>query len=294
VAERSFGPVVVRRRLGSELRRLRDRAGLSLEQVARELEVSPSKISRLETGQSPAKVWDVRNLLTLYGVEDEEYRRRAERWVNEGKSQGWWHPYSDASPSDLDQYISLESEAAEINSFCGQLLQGLIQTEEYARTVLSSVLPDLPEDRIEDLVRIRMRRQRILDEPGRALRLGMVIDESVLDRPIGGPDVMAPQLERLVDLSSRIDIRVRPSTAPFHLAMLAPFTVFIPAIHEIDPTVVNVESAFHDAYWYEPEDVAPFVRAFGELQESSLSPDESVALILRKIEESPAGQRGDR
>lgn len=284
VTERAFGPLVVRRRLGAELRRLRERAGLSLERVAGDLEVSPSKISRLENGQSPAKLWDVRNLLTLYDVDDLDYRRRAERWVSEGKSQGWWHPYSDASPSDLDQYISLESEAAEIKSFCGQLLQGLLQTEEYARSLLRSALPELSEDRIEGLVQIRMRRQEILNESGRALEIKMVIDESVLFRPIGGSAVMREQLEHLVTLLDRIDIRVRLLSEPFHLAMLAPFTVFVPAIDEIDPTVVNVESAFHDAYWYEPADVAPFVRAFDELQETSLSPDESVALIRRYID----------
>ncbi|WP_285649769.1 helix-turn-helix transcriptional regulator [Actinomycetospora sp. NBRC 106375] len=291
MAERSFGPVVVRRRLGSELRRLRDRAGMSLDQVARELEVSPSKISRLENGQSPAKVWDVRNLLTLYGVEDEDYRRRAERWVNEGKSQGWWHPYSDASPADLDHYVSLEAEAAELRSYCSPYLHGLLQTREYAGALIRAMMSDLDDAAIEGLITVRIGRQAILDQPDPP-ELHIVVDESVLQRPVGSAALMRAQYEHLADMATRFDVRVRLLDAPPHSALLSPFTVFLPREREIDPTVVNLESAFHDAYFYDADDVNPFLASFNDLQLSSLSPEESAGL-LRRLADRAVHKRGD-
>ncbi|GAA4798093.1 helix-turn-helix transcriptional regulator [Actinomycetospora chlora] len=283
MTERSFGPVVVRRRLGAELRRLRDRAGLSLEQAARELEVSPSKISRLENGLSPAKVWDVRNLLTLYGVEDEDYRRRAERWVSEGKSQGWWHPYSDASPADLDHYVSLEAEAAEIRSYCAPYLHGLLQTRGYAEALIRSMMGHLDRAAIDGLITVRIGRQGILETTNPpALRI--VVDESVLRRSVGSPEVMREQYEYLAQLTGRFDIRIRSLDAPPHAALLSPFTVFVPRESDIDPTVVNLESAFHDAYFYDPADVEPFLSSFDDLQGTSLSPEESQALVWRLLE----------
>lgn len=286
MAERSFGPAVVRRRLGSELRRLRERAGMSLEQVARDLEASPSKISRLENGLSSAKVWDVRNLLTLYGVEDKDYRRRAERWVNEGKSQGWWHPYSDASPHDLDHFVSLEAEAAEIRVFSVPFLYGLLQTEAYARALLDATFGNLGRDAVDGLVSIRIGRQEILTsaEPP---TLRVILDESILRRSVGGPSVMRAQLEWLLVLSQRVDLRVRSFEAPPHTALLSAFTIFIPREAEIDPTVVNLESAFHDSYWEERSDVDQFTSSFEELEGTSLDPDESRVLISRLAQSWP-------
>jgi transcriptional regulator with XRE-family HTH domain len=281
--ERSFGPVVVRRRLGSELRRLRDRAGLSLEQVAAELEVSPSKISRLENGQSPAKLWDVRNLLTLYGVEDEAYRRRAERWVTEGKSEGWWHPYSDAVESDLDHYISLESEAAEIRAFCAPFLHGLLQTRGYAHALTGALLPELDDATVEGLVDVRMRRQDIFLRRESPAAVRVIIDESVLARKIGDDDVMRDQLTRLAGLGDWVDIRVRRMTAPPHVALQGSFTIFFPRESDIDPTVVNLESSFRDAYFEDKVAVNQFMRSFEDLARTALSPEESVALLRRLI-----------
>jgi transcriptional regulator with XRE-family HTH domain len=283
MAERSFGPVVVRRRLGSELRRLRDHAGMSLEQVARELEVSPSKISRLETGQSPAKLWDVRNLLTLYGVDDAEYRRRAERWVNEGKSQGWWHPYSDATPADLDHYISLESEAAEIRAYCSVFLNGLMQTRDYARALLDATLTGVDSLTIDGLVDVRMRRQEIFFAEERNARLRVVLDEAALMRVVGDDATMRAQWRRISEMTDRISVRVRTLRSGPHMALYGPFTIFVPREREIDPTVVNLESAFHDAYWNDPVEVERFVQSFEELEASSLSPAESSAFVEKLV-----------
>ncbi|GAA4931814.1 helix-turn-helix protein [Actinomycetospora succinea] len=288
MAERSFGPVVVRQRLGSELRRLRGEAGMSLDQVARELEASPSKISRLENAQIPAKVWDVRNLLTLYGVEDEEYRRKAERWVAESKAEGWWHPYSDASPADLDHYVSLESESAEIRGYCAPYLNGLFQTEDYARALLATTLPDLSKGQLEGLVDVRMKRQELFLRADGAPRLRFILDEAVLRRQIGDAALMRRQLERLVELMDTADLRVRSFEAPPHLALQSPFTIFVPR-EEVDPIVVNLESAFHDAYFDDRDDVARFVASFDALEYSSLSAEESKTLVRHLAELGVSG-----
>jgi len=279
VAERSFGPVVVRRRLGSELRRLRGAAGMSLEQAARELEVSPSKLSRLENGESPPKLWDVRNLLTLYGVEDEDYRRRAERWVNEGKAAGWWHPYSDATPADLDHYISLEAEAAEVRAYCSVFLNGLMQTREYAHALLEATLSDVAPAAIDGLVDVRMRRQEIFFDEDRSAQLRVVLDEAALRRRVGEELTMVAQWKRIVELSRTINVRVRTLYAAPHLALYGPFTLFVPREQDVDPIVVNLESGFHDAYWYDPAEVRRFVRSFDELEASSLSTGDSADYI---------------
>jgi transcriptional regulator with XRE-family HTH domain len=285
VTERSFGPVVVRRRLGAELRRLRDRAGLSLEQAARELEVSPSKISRLENGLSPAKVWDVRNLLTLYGVEDDDYRRRAERWVSEGKSEGWWHPYSDATPGDLDHYISLEAEAAEIQAYCSVYLNGLLQTRDYAHALLEATLSDLEPAVVDGLVDIRMRRQEIFFASDREAHLRVVLDEAALRRRVGSVETMAAQWQHVLDLTEEVEIRVRTLDAGPHMALYGPFTVFVPRERDVDPAVVNLESAFRDAYWDDPAEVSRFVRSFEDLEASSLLPSDSAEFISALLRE---------
>lgn len=280
MSDGSFGPVVVRRRLGSELRRLRELAGLSLQQAAGASSISASKLSRLETGNSTAKLGDVRNLMTLYGVDDDGYRRRAERWVNEARSLGWWHPYSDAVSTDLDQYISLEAESAKISHFSSPFIHGLLQVESYARAFLRAVLPTIAEDEIERLVEVRMRRQEVLTRAAGPPELHIIIDEAVLLRVVGDVSVMAEQLEYLAEVSRTVDLRVRSLDASPHIATLSPFTIFEPRESDIDPTVINVESGYHDAYWHEPAEVQRFALAFDELASSAQSDSKSRDRIL--------------
>ena len=130
--DRPVGPVIVRRRLGNELRRLREDANLRLDAVAAELEVSQSKISRIETGHSTAKIWDVRNLLTLYGIGDGSRREEILGWAADAKAQTWWQDDITEDPTELDYYMSLEAEAASIRSYCTPIVHALLQTTDYA------------------------------------------------------------------------------------------------------------------------------------------------------------------
>lgn len=281
---RQVGPVVVRRRLGSELRRLREDRNKRLEEVAAELEISASKLSRLENGRGIPRTWEVRNLLTLYRVDDERLRNRLIGWANDGKATGWWQQYSDEVVADLDYYLSLEAESAAIDAYCTPVLQGLVQTEAYARAVLSKLLPLCDEAAITELVRIRLGRQEIITRSDGPVRLRLVVDEAVLHRVTESPEVMRAQLNALLAHAHRphVELRIFPFSAGVHQASSA-FTIFTPRIATIDPVVVNIESTEHDAYEEKPEGVQVFRAIFDDLLHRSLDVTASTKLISELI-----------
>ena len=280
-ASGASGPVVVRRRLGATLRRLREGAHLRLEQVAAELEVSTSKISRMETGHSLPKTWDVRNLLSVYGLVDAARRDEILRWVEESKAVAWWHPFSEAAPLDIEYYLSLESEAASISHFCTHI-PGLLQTSAYARAILFDMSGDdhgLTESELDGLVAVRLGRQAALTRSEHPLAFNVVLDEGALLRSVGAPEVMQGQLEALVELSDSVDLRIRPFSAPARRFSLSPFTIFFPRLTSIDLTVVNIEASGRDYYLEEASDVVEFQAGFGVLVNDSLSREQSVSRI---------------
>ena len=214
------GPVGPRRRLGAELRRLRTSTGLHLDQVAEQLRCSTSKISRLETGKGIPKVADVRTLIRIYGVGSDTERDMLLRLVQESRTEGWWESYTDGvSPErffldPLGRYEALETDAVALRSFDAGPLHGLLQTADYTRALLSAQLPHHSAQEIGQLVELRSRRQERLR--GHApLRMTAVVDESVLFRVVGGPDVMAAQMRHLLDLIAlpHVVVRVLPFTA---------------------------------------------------------------------------------
>jgi len=275
------GPVVVRRRLGAELRRLREAAGLRLDHVAAELEISSAKISRLETGQSIAKTWDVRNMLTIYGVLEKEAREPILGWVEESKATGWWHRYSDVIPMNLDYYISLEAEAASVSLYA-VLMPALLQTPAYARALLADLFADV--DRIDDaeldgLVQVRLGRQQALTRSGEPLGLSVVLDEAALHRPVGGADVMQEQFAALLHVPESVELRVRPMSAPIRRFTLSSFAIFFPRLSSVDATVINIEAAGREYYLEDAEDTVTFQGAFRTLWNESLTVSDSLSLI---------------
>lgn len=214
------GPAGPRRRLGAELRRLRTGAGLHLDEVAQALGCSTSKVSRLETGKGVPKASDVRGLIRLYGRPAADEQETLLQLVRDSRAEGWWTTYTEGVQPErffLDapgRYPALETDAVGLRSFDVGTLHGLLQIPEYASAVLSAQLPHHSAQEIEQLVELRRRRQERLyaDEP---LRLTVVVDESVLLRVVGGPDVMAAQLRHLVELMAlpHVVVRVLPFTA---------------------------------------------------------------------------------
>ena len=214
------GPAGPRRRLGAELRRLRNGVGMHLDEVAEVLGCSASKVSRLETGKGVPKASDVRQLIRLYGAPAEDERDTLLQLVRDSRAEGWWTTYIDGVQPErffldaAERYLALETDAVALRSFDFGTLHGLLQTPDYTRAVLSAQLPHHSAQQIEQLVELRLRRQERLhaDDP---LRFTAVVDESVLLRVVGDPGVMAAQLRHLVDLvdSPHVVVRVLPFTA---------------------------------------------------------------------------------
>ena len=273
-------PTVRRRRLTVELRRLREQAGLTCEDVGHRLECSGTRISRMETGRIGARPGDVRELLEIYGVTGAEADSLVQL-ARDARRKGWWRAYGRVLPPWFEAYVGLESDAARLHDFQPSVVPGLLQTEDYARAVMRGA-PDAgcAED-IDQQVALRMRRQAILDEP-RPPQLQVVLSESVLLVQVGGPVVMRAQLLRLADLASRPDltIQVLPVRAAAQVQPVGPFTV-LEFADPADPTVVYLEHLTGSLLLEDEEEVQRYRAMFDHLRAEALGPGPSADLIAR-------------
>jgi transcriptional regulator with XRE-family HTH domain len=270
-------PTGRRRRLGAELRRLREAAGLTIDRVAEALECSQSKVSRIETGQVSATPRDVRDMLELYRVDDAQ-REAMVQIAREARQRGWWQKFLDV-PDGVPAYVGLETAATSIDIYMSLIVPALLQTADYARAIIGSVRPDLPGKEIDRRVELRMSRQALLDQDNPpALRV--LLDDTVLRRPVGGPAVMRAQLRRLLEDTGRptVTVRVLPIGLGAHAGMDGPFTIFgFPAPAE--PDVVALDSAADALYLESAEDLGRYRRVFELLLPAALPPEESIAFI---------------
>lgn len=216
------GPAVPRRRLGAELRRLREEAGATLEQAAAHLECSTSKISRLETGKGIPRIRDVRDLVDLYQVHDQRLRDRLARWVREGQQQGWWHDYADVMYDKSETFVSLEADAEAMYAYETTVVHGLLQTPAYTRAIGEVLFTDPTQVELDKFVELRsLRQHRVFSREEGPLRLHVIMEEPVIYRPVGGPQVMRGQLERLIEMADHpaVTIQVLPLDVGAHQAM---------------------------------------------------------------------------
>jgi len=276
-------PTVRRRRLAMELRRLREEANRSCEEVARHLGCSPSKISRIELARRPASIGDVRLLLDYYGVDGAQAEALL-ALAKDAKQKGWWHAHEDALPESFQVFVGLETEASAIRTFEPLLIPGLLQTEEYARAVLLTAVGADPSD-VEQRAQVRMTRQAVLHRPN-PVRLWALLDEAALHRPVGGPTVMRAQLERLVELAElpHITLQVLPFSAGAHPAMSGAF-VMLEFPSPNDPTIVYLDSLTGGLYTEKAAEIERFSLMWEHLRAKACAPDESVALIAAKAKE---------
>jgi transcriptional regulator with XRE-family HTH domain len=256
------------------LRALRTRRGWTVEHVAEQLLVSPSKVSRLETGQRGASARDIRDLSDLYGVDD-ALRQQLTDLAAEGKQQAWWQsrglPYS--------TYVGLEAEAATISDFGFGLVPGLLQTADYARAILRAVRPQLTEDVIEQRLTARLDRQRLLasaDPP----QFDAVIDESVLHRVAGSPAIMRSQLSRLLEVSdlSNVSVQVLPYQAGALPASNNKF-IILSFAQVVVTEVVFIEGLTGDLYLDRREDIDVYREAFVRMREIAASASQSRTML---------------
>jgi transcriptional regulator with XRE-family HTH domain len=280
--ERGGGPTVRRMLVGAQLRRLRTDKGLTREQAAEAIRASEWKIHRLENGQVGFKDRDIVDLLALYGIDDPVDVADFLVLARQANAPGWWHHYGDLLPQWFRAYVDLESAARLIRTYEGQLVPGLLQTEDYMRALVGGAqLEDAPEE-AERRVALRLGRQALLDRED-APRLWAVVDEAALRRPVGGPKVMRAQLERLIEAAElpNVTLQVLPFAAGAHPAMVGAFSVLRFADQEL-PDVVYVEHLNNASYLDRREEVERYLDVMESLCVGS-APPATTAAFLGKI-----------
>jgi transcriptional regulator with XRE-family HTH domain len=269
-------PTVRQRELGKRLRDLRLRHDLTVEAVAERLLCSATKISRLETGARRPSLRDVRDLCSLYQVDDSASAELMSL-ARGAREEGWWARYEDLN---LYPYIGLEEAAVAITAYSMYYVPALAQTEEYARAIIKGIAPKIAADIHEQRVEVRMRRQLRLEQENPP-RYRMLVDEAVLHRQVGGPSVMTVQLERLLEMERRrnVTIQVIPFDAGAHAAQDSAF-VFLEFDEESDLLpVVYVEGLIVGQYYERRSDTARYREAIDSLRDAALSPRDSLVRI---------------
>ncbi|WP_329288935.1 helix-turn-helix domain-containing protein [Streptomyces pseudovenezuelae] len=273
-------PTVLRMILGRRLQDRRQGAGASLEDAARALRVTSLTIRRLEKAEVALKPLYVEKLLETYGAdrqEIDEFVELAER-ANE---PGWWHTYRNVLPNWFSAYVSLETGARTLRTYEPHYVTGLLQTHAYARGVLRGGFPQEADEDLTRRVDLRLRRQSLLDRSD-APTLWVVMEEAVLHRVVGGPEVMREQIERLLEVSEldHVSVDVVPFTAGAHVGACAPFTYFRFEEPEL-PDIVYTEVLSGAMYLDQRSDVSAHLEAHNRM--SLLTSDADSRALLNRM-----------
>ena len=274
-----IGPTVRRRRLGVELRHLREAHSLKLEEVAERLGLAPSTLSRIETGKAPTKSAYLTAMLAMYEVEDPGARKVLVDMAREGHRKGWWSIYDDGLPSGFDIYVGLEAEASGLRVYESDVVHGLLQTTDYALTVLRELRPRDSAEQIERVVDLRMQRQRLLDTDP-PLDVWIILDESAIRRNIGGSAIMRRQLEHLVQASRwpNVTSQVLSFESGAHAGLIGQFAI-LEFPERTDSDVAYTESLGNMIYMEKDREVRACAEAFDRMRAAALSPAASVEAI---------------
>lgn len=279
-------PTVKRRRLAAELRRLREDADLTIDDVAERLEWSTAKISRIENARVSVLPRDVKFLLSTYGLHD-----RDEAWdvlttlARESRQKGWWQQYGEAVPDWFEVFVGLEAEASSIWGYDAEFVPGILQTEDYARAVHRAQLINATVEDIDRLVRVRMERQELLKSDD-APELWLVLNEAVIRRVVGGKTIMRQQLQRLIEAANlpNVTVQVVPFNAGAHPAMDGSF-IILGFPEPSDQSIVYVEYHTGALYMERRQEVAAYKLGFDHLRAAALPVGESVNIMARVAEE---------
>ncbi|WP_461037295.1 helix-turn-helix domain-containing protein [Streptomyces mayteni] len=271
--------------LGSRLRQLREARGITGGQAGSRIRASHSKISRLEMGRTGFKTRDVLDLLTLYGVTDEAERAMLLELARQSTQPGWWHVYHDVVPAWLNVYLGLEQAATVIRGYELQFVPGLFQTEDYARAV-TRLAPEPLDDQLERRVELRMARQGVLhrEQPP---HVWMVIDETALRRPLGGPRAMRAQLEHLLEMAAlpHVTIQIMPFAAGGHAAIGGAVTVLRPPGGDL-PDVVYLEQLTGGVYPDKPSEIESYRHIMNRVVLQAEPPTQTDGFLRRVLHET--------
>lgn len=273
----NVNPTVRRRRLGQELRRLRELKNMTAEEVAERLLVSQSKISRLENGRRSISQRDVRDLCGVYEVEDVRVVDSLMQMAKDSRQQGWWHAFGDIPYS---VYIGLETDAESLRVYEPQVVPGLLQTRGYAEALINGALPEAPQSDIDKRVSVRARRQDRINDPESPLRMWAVIDESALRRRVGGNQVMIEQLEHLAELSHlpHVTVQVLPFDMGAHPGINGQYAI-LEFPDAADSSVVYIEGVTSDLYLEKANDVQRYSVMYEHLRAQALNVEQTRQFI---------------
>ena len=280
------GPTVLRMILGSQLRLLREAADVTPDRAGYEIRASRSKISRMERGRVSFKDRDVADLLTLYGITDEQMRARMLSLARNASAPGWWSKYNKILPDWFEEYLGLEGAASVIRTFELQFVHGLFQTEAYARAVTLLGHTTAPTEEIDRRVTLRLKRQDIFSSP-EPPQIWSVMDEAVLRRAVGGRAVMRTQLDHLVEVASlpRVTLQVVPFGGGGHAAAGGSFTILRFAEPEL-ADIVYIEQLTSALYLDDREDVDHYLEVMNDLSAHALMPARTTRFLAEIARET--------
>ncbi|MEC3977037.1 helix-turn-helix domain-containing protein [Amycolatopsis sp. H20-H5] len=282
--EQNLGPTARRMILGSQLRKMREDAGITRSEAGYSIRGSESKISRLELGRVGFKERDVTDLLTMYGITEPVRQQNFLDNLKASNEPGWWRRYGDLMPNWLNDLVGLEEAAARIQVWEPMFVSGLVQTEEYARAIVSHGQPGIPDDDVERRVALRKRRQKMLSRPD-APRLWMVLDESVLYRPIGGTRALKDQIEYLLDITSQpnVSVQILPYARSGYPAEGA-FSLLRFSEPEL-PNIAYVEYQTGAMYIEKREELEVYSRSLDRLAVDAETPERSRQTMSKRLSE---------
>jgi hypothetical protein len=272
--------------VGAQLRRLRTEQGISREQAGEAIRASAWKLHRLENGQVSFKDRDVVDLLARYGVTDHAEVEALLAMARDASTPGWWYQYGDLLPQWFRVFVDLESAATLIRTYQGQLVPGLLQTEDYLRAVIAGARLSDPAEDTERRIALRMSRQTLLTRPD-APQLWAVVDEAALRRPVGGGQVLRAQLERLIEATELPNVRLQvlPFGAGAHPAMVSAFSILRFADQEL-PDVVYLEQLTSALYLNKREDVDQYLHVMESICVRGAAPDETAEILGKILKEA--------
>ena len=270
------GSAAARMMLGSQLRRLREAAGITPDTAGWHIRSSRSKISRMENGRVGFKDRDLRDLLMLYGVTDPQVISAMLALAGQAQTQEWWAQFGDILPSWFEPYLGLEASASRIRSFDAQFVHGLFQTEAYARAVTALGHRNVSPDEIDRWVAVRMKRHELLTSANPP-RVWSIMDEAALRRPVGGVTVMRAQLRRLAEVAElpNVTLQVVPFQAGGHDAAGGSFTILRFSEPDV-PDVVYIEQLTGAIYLEKPAATDNYLDIMNRLSATSLSPAQTI------------------
>ncbi|MFD8965104.1 helix-turn-helix domain-containing protein [Streptomyces sp. NPDC059568] len=279
----NVNPTVRRRRLGQELRQLRELKGMTAEEVAERLLVSQSKISRLENGRRSISQRDVRDLCGVYEVQDHRIVDSLMQMAKDSRQQGWWHAFGDIPYS---VYIGLETDAASLRVYEPQVVPGLLQTRPYAEALINGALPESAAPDVEKRVGVRLRRQDRINSTENPLRLWAVVDEAALRRVVGNRQLMREQLEHLVEQSQlpHVTVQVLPFDMGAHPGISGHYAV-LEFPDASDSSVVYIEGVTSDLYLEKANDVQRYSVMYEHLRAQALNVDQTRQFIAEIAKE---------